>query len=77
MDVNLPNLSGDQITKLIREFPFKNIKTIPIIGLTADGYQENIDNCRKAGMNKVLIKPFDKEDFLKSIFKTLGSSNRD
>ncbi len=76
MDVNLPNLSGDQITKLIREFPFNNVKTIPIIGITADGYQENIDKCRKAGMNKVLIKPFEKEDFLNSIYKILRNSKR-
>lgn len=76
MDVNLPNLSGDQITKLIREFPFNNIKSIPIIGITADGYRENIDKCKKAGMNKVLIKPFEKEDFLNAIFKGLGNRKK-
>lgn len=72
MDVHLPSISGDQIAKLIREFPFKNIKDIPIIGITADGYPENIKKCLHAGMNKVLIKPFDKEVFLDTIFKTVG-----
>lgn len=71
MDVNLPNLDGNQITKLIRDFPFKNIKNIPIIGITANAYQESIDQCLKAGMQKVFTKPFEKEELLKAIFKTL------
>jgi len=71
MDVNLPNLDGNQITRLIRDFPFKNIKNIPIIGITANAYQESIDKCIKAGMQKVLTKPFEKEEFLNIIFKIL------
>lgn len=71
MDVNLPNLDGIQITKLIKDFPFKNIKNIPIIGITANAYQDNIDQCLKAGMRKVLIKPFEKEDLLKALSQVL------
>jgi len=71
MDVNLPNLNGVQITKLIRDFPFKNIKNIPIIGLTANAYQENIQQCLEAGMQKVLIKPFEKEELVCTIFEIL------
>ncbi len=71
MDVNLPNLNGIQITKLIRDFPFKNIKKIPIIGLTANVYKDQINQCLKAGMQKVLTKPFEQEEFLKVIYKTL------
>lgn len=71
MDVNLPNLTGIQITKLIRQFPFNNIKNIPIIGLTANAYQENLTQCLKAGMQKVLTKPFEKEELITTIFKIL------
>ncbi|MFK7811800.1 MAG: hybrid sensor histidine kinase/response regulator [Maribacter sp.] len=71
MDVNLPNLNGIQLTKLIRDFPFKNIKNIPIIGLTANAFQENIEMCLKAGMQKVMIKPFEKEILLSTLFKVL------
>lgn len=71
MDVNLPNLNGIQITKLIKDFPFNNIKNIPIIGITANAYQENIDQCLKAGMRKVLIKPFEKEELLQTLYKVL------
>lgn len=71
MDVNLPNLDGNQITRLIRDFPFKNIKNTPIIGITANAFEENTDQCLKAGMQKVFTKPFEKEELLKAIFKTL------
>lgn len=71
MDVNLPNLSGDQLTKLIREFPFKNIKNIPIIGLTANAYKDQLETYLTSGMNKVITKPFEKEELLKTIFLVL------
>ncbi|MFS4492662.1 hybrid sensor histidine kinase/response regulator [Maribacter sp. 2308TA10-17] len=71
MDVDLPNLTGIQITKLIRDFPFKNIKNVPIIGITANAYQENLDMCIAAGMNDVVIKPYEKEKLLNIILKKL------
>ncbi|MBD0779262.1 response regulator [Maribacter sp. ANRC-HE7] len=71
MDVDLPNVSGDQITKLIREFPFKNIKNIPIIGVTANVFEDNVDNYLKLGMNAVVPKPFDFNELLKAIVKLL------
>lgn len=71
MDVNLPNVSGDQVTKLIRSFPFKNIKNIPVVGITANAYEDDINSYLAAGMNAVLSKPFEEEDLLGTIFKFL------
>ncbi len=71
MDVNLPNVSGDQVTRLVRGFPFKNIKNIPIIGITANAYQEDINSYLADGMNAVLSKPFEEDTLLETIFKFL------
>ncbi|MDH3697593.1 MAG: ATP-binding protein [Flavobacteriaceae bacterium] len=71
MDVNIPNIRGDQITRLIRDFPFKGIKDIPIIGVTGTVYEEDIAAYKAAGMNAVLPKPFAQEELLKSVFKYL------
>ncbi|MGB5437761.1 MAG: ATP-binding protein [Maribacter sp.] len=71
MDVDLPNVSGDQITKLIREFPFKNIKNIPIIGITGNVFKESIDGYLEVGMNAVVPKPFDFNELLETIIKLL------
>lgn len=71
MDVDLPNVPGDQITKLIRDFPFKDIKNIPIIGVTANVFEDSIDNYLRIGMNAVVPKPFEFNELLKAIVKLL------
>lgn len=71
MDVNLPNISGDQLVRVIRSFPFKNIKKIPIIGVTAYSYEEELKAYLKSGMNAVLAKPFDENELLKTMYRFL------
>ena len=71
MDINIPNISGDQIARLIRDFPFKGIKDIPIIGVTGTLYDEDIATYKAAGMNAIIPKPFAQEELLKSVFKYL------
>lgn len=67
MDVNLPNVSGDQITRVIRDFPFKDIQNIPIVGITANVYEDDVKSYLKGGMNAVLSKPFEKEELLNTL----------
>jgi len=71
MDVDLPNVSGDQNTRLIREFPFKNIKSMPIVGITANAYEDDIADYLKKGMNAVVPKPFELSDLLDTILAQL------
>ncbi|NNE02701.1 MAG: response regulator [Eudoraea sp.] len=71
MDINIPNISGDQIARLIRDFPFKGIKDIPIIGVTGTVYEEDLTAYKAAGMNTIIAKPFAQEELLKSVFKYL------
>jgi len=71
MDISLPSVNGDHLTRLIREFPFKNIKKIPIIGVTANAYPDDIKQYKNSGMNALITKPFDEEDLLKTVFKLL------
>ena len=71
MDINLPNIEGHIIAKMIRELPFKHIKRIPIIGITANAFPENIKAYKKDGMNAVISKPFEEETLLNTVFKYL------
>lgn len=59
MDVHLPGINGTTATQIIRTFDQK----IKIIALTAISLNENRDNLLSFGMNDVLTKPFDPEDF--------------
>ena len=71
MDINLPNTSGDQLTKIIRDFPFKNIKQLPIVGMTANAYETHMKAYKEAGMNAVLAKPFEQDELLTTLFSVL------
>lgn len=55
MDINMPLINGFETTKKIRE---KGIQ-IPIIALTAFDKQEVSEEAIAAGMNDILIKPFE------------------
>ena len=56
MDMQMPNLDGLQATRKIRAAGLAP-DTLPIIALTANAYQEDVDACREAGMQAHLSKP--------------------
>ena len=55
MDINMPLINGFDTTRKIRE---KGIQ-IPVIALTAFDKQEVSEEAIAAGMNDILIKPFE------------------
>ena len=57
MDVRMPVMNGYEATKAIRALDRPDAKTIPIIAMTADAFAENIEECKKAGMNAHVAKP--------------------
>lgn len=57
-DIGLPGMSGDELTRAIREWEQSNDKRpTPVIGLTAHTGRVEAANYLQSGMNKVLIKP--------------------
>lgn len=59
MDVQMPNMDGYQTTKRIRQFADKEKADIPIIAMTANAFQEDIQASLDAGMNAHIAKPVD------------------
>lgn len=57
MDVGLPDMSGNEVTKRIRLFEWDKEHPVPIIALTAHVDIKNKQECIEAGMNAVLTKP--------------------
>lgn len=55
MDINMPVMNGFETTRKIR---VKGVKT-PIIALTAFAKEEIIEEAISAGMNDIMVKPFD------------------
>ena len=60
MDIQLPDMSGIQVTEKIREID----KNIPIIAQTAYAIGEDKDKCLQAGCNDYLAKPIDAKTLL-------------
>lgn len=56
MDVQMPEMNGRQAVMFIREHISK---TLPVIGITANIMNDARQECADAGMNEVLLKPFD------------------
>src|SRR5690606_33809826 len=70
MDVHLPGINGTIETQTIRTFEQKT----KIIALTAISLNENRESLLSFGMNDVLTKPFDPEDFYRIIAENVSSS---
>ena len=67
MDVHLPGINGTIATAEIRKFN----TTTPIIALTAISLNENREMLLSYGMNDVITKPFNPDNFYKVIENTL------
>jgi signal transduction histidine kinase/CheY-like chemotaxis protein len=63
MDIHLPGISGTTATENIRTFD----KQTPIVALTAISLDENREMLLSFGMDEVITKPFNPEDFYRII----------
>ncbi len=63
MDVRMPVLNGLDATRQIRKLARADAKTIPIIAMTADTFEEDVKRCLDAGMNAHVAKPISPSQF--------------
>jgi PAS domain S-box-containing protein len=64
MDIQMPEMDGIEATKKIRSISNKNI---PIIAITANAVEEELNVYMKEGLTDYLTKPFDEYKLLKKI----------
>lgn len=71
-DIQMPGLSGIELTKKIAEwFAKEDVEPCPILGLTAHSSPEEMRHYRSIGMTRLLMKPFKQADFYSNILKLL------
>ncbi|MEG1541087.1 MAG: response regulator, partial [Oscillospiraceae bacterium] len=61
MDIRMPVMDGLTAAKSIRQMRKADAKTIPIIAMTANAFEEDIEKTKTAGMNAHLTKPIEPE----------------
>ena len=73
MDIQMPVMNGYEATKLIREdsYPSRGNREIPIVGLSANAMQEDVQKAIDAGMNSYIAKPIDVEKLYIELLKYL------
>ncbi len=59
MDIMMPVMNGLDAARAIRALDCPDAKTIPIVAMTANAYDEDVRNAREAGMNGHLAKPIE------------------
>ena len=57
MDMRMPEMDGLQATEAIRNLSRPDAKTIPIIALTANAFDEDVQRSLQSGLNAHLSKP--------------------
>ncbi len=68
MDIRMPEMDGLEATAAIRALDRPDAKTVPIIALTANAFDEDVQRSLQAGMNAHLSKPVEPEH----LYQTLG-----
>ena len=67
MDMRMPEMDGLEATRTIRAMDRADAKTIPIIALTANAFDEDVQRSLQAGLNAHLSKPVQPD----ALFETL------
>ncbi len=71
MDVQMPIMDGYEATRTIRNMPRKDVKTLPIIAMTANALEEDKEAALKNGMNAHIAKPLDINIFMEVLGRFL------
>ncbi|HKU38519.1 MAG TPA: ATP-binding protein [Polyangiales bacterium] len=77
MDWHMPELDGLTATERIRSWEHDNARDrTPIIGFTASAFTEEIERCRRAGMDDVLCKPVTRGELERTLHRALFGGGR-
>lgn len=68
MDVRMPEMDGLEAAARIRALDREDAKTVPIIAMTANAFDEDVQRSLQVGMNAHLSKPVEPE----RLYQTLG-----
>ena len=70
MDIQLPEVSGLEVTKWIKEDD--NLRSIPVIAVTAFAMKGDEEKIREGGCEAYIAKPISVTEFLSTVKKFLG-----
>ncbi len=66
-DIQMPEMGGIELTRLIRSYPNALKAGIPILGITANVLQEDRKKYIESGINDLVLKPFSEKELIDKI----------
>ena len=69
MDVQMPEMDGYEVTRMIREMNRPDAKSTSIIAMTANALKSDVENSFAAGMNGHIAKPIDFQEVVGTLKK--------
>ena len=68
MDIRMPLMDGLAAAANIRHLSNADAKTIPIIAMTANAFDDDIEKSKAAGMNAHLAKPIEPKRLYQTLY---------
>lgn len=74
MDIQMPGMDGYEAASIIRSLDREDAKIVPIVAMTANAFQEDVDKSLAYGMNGHLAKPLDFEKIMEVLARFLNGN---
>lgn len=72
MDIQMPKMNGYEATAAIRALKREDIKSIPIIAMSANAFSDDVVKSKEAGMNSHVAKPIEMNKLVETINKWIN-----
>lgn len=69
-DLMMPVMDGNEAAKKVRESS-RDDSGLPILGITANTFYEDMATSANTGINEVIVKPYKKRDILEWLYKSV------
>lgn len=74
LDITMPVMDGITMLSKLREDP--DLKSIPVVMLTAESSRENIAQIARLGVRDYLVKPFKDEQLIEKLGRIIAMGER-
>lgn len=75
MDLRMPVMDGFTAAEEIRKLDRADASSVQILAMSADAYEEDIEKCRRTGMNGHISKPIDNVKMFDALEKACGGKS--
>ncbi|MDE6746783.1 MAG: response regulator, partial [Oscillospiraceae bacterium] len=72
MDIQMPIMNGNEAARAIRALDRRDAKGVPIVAMTANAFNDDVQASANAGMNEHISKPLDLKVLVKTLNKWLN-----